>query len=48
MLGTGFIETGKSFSNATDISMRAIASALEDALAVIKRRDGFNNPFKVK
>lgn len=40
MLGTGFIETGKSLSNAADISMKTIATALEDALAVIKRRGG--------
>lgn len=40
MLGTGFIETGKSLSNSADISMEAIASALEDALAIIKRRGG--------
>jgi phosphoenolpyruvate---glycerone phosphotransferase subunit DhaL len=40
MLGTGFIETGKSLSNAADANMRTIASALEDALAVIKRRGG--------
>lgn len=40
MLGTGFIETGKSLSNATDISMKTIAIALEDAITVIKRRGG--------
>ena len=40
MLGTGFIETGKSLSNATDISMKTIATALEDAITVIKRRGG--------
>jgi dihydroxyacetone kinase-like protein len=40
MLGTGFIETGKSLSNSTDISIGAIANALEDALTIIKRRGG--------
>ncbi|MEE8324564.1 MAG: dihydroxyacetone kinase subunit DhaL [Candidatus Humimicrobiaceae bacterium] len=40
MLGTGFIETGKSLSNSTDISIGAVASALEDALTIIKRRGG--------
>jgi phosphoenolpyruvate---glycerone phosphotransferase subunit DhaL len=40
MLGTGFIETGKSLSNAADINMMTIALALEDALVVIKRRGG--------
>jgi len=40
MLGTGFIETGKSLSNSTDISIEAIANALEDALTIIKRRGG--------
>ena len=40
MLGTGFIETGKSLSNSADISIGAIANALEDALAIIKRRGG--------
>ncbi len=40
MLGTGFIETGKSLSNSTDISIGEIANALEDALTIIKRRGG--------
>jgi len=40
MLGTGFIETGKSLSNSTDISIEAIANALEDALTIIKKRGG--------
>lgn len=40
MLGTGFIETGKSLSEAPDLEMKSIATALEDALAVIKRRGG--------
>ncbi len=40
MLGTGFIETGKSLSNSTDISIGAVANALEDALTIIKRRGG--------
>lgn len=40
MLGTGFIETGKSLSEAPDLEMKSVAAALEDALAVIKRRGG--------
>ncbi len=40
MLGTGFIETGKSLSGAPDLEMKSVAAALEDALAVIKRRGG--------
>jgi len=40
MLGTGFIETGKSLSGIKDIEARDIASALEHALSVIKKRGG--------
>ena len=40
MLGTGFIETGKSLSGSQDIEIKDIASALEHALSVIKRRGG--------
>jgi len=40
MLGTGFIETGKSLPNSTDINIGEIAKALEDALTIIKKRGG--------
>jgi dihydroxyacetone kinase-like protein len=40
MLGTGFIETGKSLSGSQDIEIKDIAAALEHALSVIKRRGG--------
>jgi dihydroxyacetone kinase-like protein len=40
MLGTGFIETGKSLSGSKDIEIKDIASALEHSLSVIKRRGG--------
>lgn len=40
MLGTGFIETGKSLSEAPGSSIEDISTALEHALSVIKRRGG--------
>ncbi len=40
MLGTGFIETGKSLAERADLSLSSISTALEHALSVIKRRGG--------
>jgi len=40
MLGTGFIETGKNLSEAQNLDMGSIASALDHSLSVIKRRGG--------
>jgi len=40
MLGTGFIESGKIIAGKQEISAKDIACALENALAVIKRRGG--------
>ncbi len=40
MLGTGFIETGKSLADKTDLSLSSISTAMEHALSVIKRRGG--------
>jgi dihydroxyacetone kinase-like protein len=40
MLGTGFIETGKSIGENTEPSARDWITAIEDALTVIKRRGG--------
>jgi len=40
MLGTGFIETGKSIEGKDDQNIAIWSDALEDSLAVIKRRGG--------
>jgi dihydroxyacetone kinase-like protein len=40
MLGTGFIETGKSIGENTEPSAQDWITAIEDALTVIKRRGG--------
>lgn len=40
MLGTGFIEAGKSMEARNEISLIEIMNALDNALAVIKRRGG--------
>ena len=40
MLGTGFIESGKSLSRYRDFGIREIVSALEHALSIIKKRGG--------